>query len=157
MLFLRIACQMIYTTPQNYPNTPAHLNHPGFGLLFVCEIRPFQNALYAVSVRKTEFFAHPELFIPRSGFLQTPPRDGRGCPCLWLTVPTAKSVADFHCPVVTSAESASKITTNDIVTSCVVSSLLLFAQSYFTIKRKIIPMTKNEHIFCVNYTIPTVI
>src|SRR5690606_2743697 len=29
-----------------------------------------------------------------SGFLQIPPRDGH--PCLWLTVPTAKPVADFH-------------------------------------------------------------
>ena len=36
------------------------------------------------------------------GFLQTPPHDGR--PCLWLTVPTAKSVADFHRQVVTRAE-----------------------------------------------------
>ena len=36
------------------------------------------------------------------GFLQTPPHDGRPCP--WLTVPTAKSVADFHRQVVTHAE-----------------------------------------------------
>ena len=36
------------------------------------------------------------------GFLQTPPHDGRPCP--WLTVPTAKSVADFHRQVITRAE-----------------------------------------------------
>ena len=37
-----------------------------------------------------------------SGFLQTPPHDGRPCP--WLTVPTAKSVADFHRQVIAHAE-----------------------------------------------------
>ena len=36
-----------------------------------------------------------------SGFLQIPPHDGH--PCLWLTVPTAKSVADFHRQVVAHA------------------------------------------------------
>ena len=36
------------------------------------------------------------------GFLQTPPHDGRPCP--QLTVPTAKSVADFHRQVITRAE-----------------------------------------------------
>ena len=36
------------------------------------------------------------------GFLQIPPHDGH--PCLWLTVPTAKSVADFHRQVITHAE-----------------------------------------------------
>ena len=36
------------------------------------------------------------------GFLQTPPHDG--CPCPWLTVPTAKSVADFHRQVIAHAE-----------------------------------------------------
>ena len=35
-------------------------------------------------------------------FLQIPPHDGH--PCLWLTVPTAKSVADFHRQVITHAE-----------------------------------------------------
>ena len=37
-----------------------------------------------------------------SGFLQTPPCDGR--PCLRLTLPTAKRVADFHRQVVAHAE-----------------------------------------------------
>jgi len=34
-----------------------------------------------------------------AGFLQIPPHGGH--PCLWLTVPTTKSVADFHRQVVT--------------------------------------------------------
>ncbi len=42
-----------------------------------------------------------------SGFLQIPPRDGH--PCLWLTVPTAKSVADFHRQVIAHAG----LTTNE--------------------------------------------
>ena len=41
-----------------------------------------------------------------SDFLQTPPHDGR--PCLWLTVPTAKPVADFHRQVITRAEHTTK-------------------------------------------------
>ena len=36
------------------------------------------------------------------GFLQIPPHDGHPCP--WLTVPTAKSVADFHRQVIAHAE-----------------------------------------------------
>ena len=40
--------------------------------------------------------------LPTSGFLQIPPRDGH--PCLRLTVPTAKSVADFHRQVIAHAE-----------------------------------------------------
>ena len=41
-----------------------------------------------------------------SDFLQTPPHDGR--PCLRLTVPTAKPVADFHRQVITRAERTTK-------------------------------------------------
>ena len=37
-----------------------------------------------------------------SNFFQTPPHDG--CPCLWLTVPTAKPLADFHRLMITHAE-----------------------------------------------------
>ena len=40
--------------------------------------------------------------VPTSDFFQTPPHDGR--PCLRLTVPTAKSVVDFHHQVITRAE-----------------------------------------------------
>ena len=47
-----------------------------------------------------------------SDFLQTPPHDGR--PCLWLTVPTAKSVADFHRQVITHAEHTTKKRTHGI-------------------------------------------
>ena len=36
-----------------------------------------------------------------SGFLQIPPRGGHPCP--WLTVPTAKPVADFHRQVIAHA------------------------------------------------------
>ena len=41
-----------------------------------------------------------------SDFFQTPPHNGR--PCLWLTVPTAKPVADFHHRVITHAEHTEK-------------------------------------------------
>ena len=51
-------------------------------------------------------FPHRELFIPQSGFLQTPPHDGR--PCLRLTVPTAKSVVDSHHQVIMRAEHTQK-------------------------------------------------
>ncbi len=44
--------------------------------------------------------------LPTSGFLQIPPRDGH--PCLRLTVPTAKSVADFHRQVIAHAERTKK-------------------------------------------------
>ena len=40
--------------------------------------------------------------LPASDFLQIPPHDGH--PCLRLTVPTAKSVADFHRQVIAHAE-----------------------------------------------------
>ena len=40
--------------------------------------------------------------VPTSDFLQIPPHGGH--PCLRLTVPTAKSVADFHRQVIAHAE-----------------------------------------------------
>ncbi|MBQ7820290.1 MAG: hypothetical protein IJ341_11410, partial [Bacteroidales bacterium] len=43
-----------------------------------------------------------------SDFLQTPPHDGR--PCLQLTVPTAKPVADFHRQVIMRAEHTRRTT-----------------------------------------------
>ena len=46
---------------------------------------------------------------PTSDFLQIPPHDGH--PCLRLTVPTAKSVADFHRQVVTRAKRTYKADT----------------------------------------------
>ena len=65
------------------------------------------------------------------GFLQTPPHDGRPCP--WLTVPTAKSVADFHRQVVTRAER----TTNDNVLDRVFP--LSRTLSFLTIKVRVFP------------------
>ena len=41
-----------------------------------------------------------------SNFLQTPHHDGR--PCLLLTVPTAKPIADFHSIVIMHAENITK-------------------------------------------------
>ena len=52
-------------------------------------------------------FARRDTFsVPTSDFFQTPPHDGR--PCLRLTVPTAKSVVDFHHQVITRAEHTQK-------------------------------------------------
>ena len=51
-------------------------------------------------------FANRELFIPQSGFLQTPPHDGR--PCLRLTFPTVKPVVDFHHQVIMRAKHTKK-------------------------------------------------
>ena len=62
------------------------------------ETRPFQVCLLCSFCSSDRGFAHRELFIPQSGFLQTPPHDGR--PCLRLTVPTAKPVVDFHHQVI---------------------------------------------------------
>ncbi len=74
--------------------------HSGsIGLCFASETRPFQVRLICSFCSSDRGFA--------SDFLQTPPHDGR--PCLWLTVPTAKSVADFHRQVITHAERTTKI------------------------------------------------
>ena len=52
-------------------------------------------------------FAHWRHFQPpQSGFLQIPPHDGH--PCLRLTVPTTKSVGDFHPQVVAHAGRTTK-------------------------------------------------
>ena len=58
------------------------------------ETRPFQVCLICNFCSSDRGFA--------SDFFQTPHHDGR--PCLWLTVPTAKPVADFHRQVITHAE-----------------------------------------------------
>lgn len=76
------------------------------GLRFALETRPFQVCLLCSFCSSDRGFAHRELFIPQSGFLQTPPHDGR--PCLRLTVPTAKSVVDFHHQVIMRAEHTNK-------------------------------------------------
>ncbi|SFG80044.1 hypothetical protein SAMN02982927_02826, partial [Sporolactobacillus nakayamae] len=52
-----------------------------------------------------------------SGFLQIPPHDGH--PCLWLTVPTAKPVADFHrLAVVHAGRTQKRHETTRFVISC---------------------------------------
>jgi len=48
-----------------------------------------------------DFARRVYILPPTSGFLQIPPRDGH--PCLRLTLPTAKRVADFHRLVVAHA------------------------------------------------------
>lgn len=58
------------------------------------ETRPFQVYLICSFCSSDRGFA--------SDFFQTPPHDGR--PCLRLTVPTAKSVVDFHHQVIMRAE-----------------------------------------------------
>ena len=68
------------------------------GLCFVVETRPFQVCLLCSFCSSDRGFA--------LGFLQTPPPGGRPCP--QLTVPTAKSVADFHRQVITRAERTHK-------------------------------------------------
>ena len=53
-------------------------------------------------------FARRVYFLPpTSGFLQIPPRDGH--PCLRLTLPTTKRVADFHRRVVAHAWRTTKM------------------------------------------------
>ena len=81
---------------------------PGsIGLRFVRQTRPLCTALYTISVRQTEVLPCKDLLTLQSGFLRIPSRDGH--PCLWLTVPTAKSVADFHRQVVAHAGRTGKI------------------------------------------------
>ena len=64
-----------------------------------------------------------------SNFFQTPPHDG--CPCLWLTVPTAKPLADFHRQVITHAEHTSKNSRRVIPTAVSVIYLLFSFSSFF--------------------------
>ena len=67
--------------------------------------------------RQCRNHAHRKLFIPQSGFLQIPPHNGRPCP--WLTVPTAKPVADFHRQVIEPAERTRKDTASPVRWGCV--------------------------------------
>jgi hypothetical protein len=57
-----------------------------------------------------------------SGFLQIPSRDGH--PCLQLTVPTAKPVADFHRQVIAHAGRTSKNSTVSRMGNCAVRMFL---------------------------------
>ncbi len=71
------------------------------GLPLVSESRPSQVSLICDFCSSVRNFAHRELFIPQSGFLQIPPRDGH--PCLRLTLPTTKRIVDFHHQVIAHA------------------------------------------------------
>ena len=62
------------------------------------ETRPFQIRLIYSFCSSDRGFA--------SDFLQIPPHSGHSCP--WLTVPTAKSVADSHRQVIAHAERTTK-------------------------------------------------
>src|SRR5699024_2419221 len=68
-------------------------NSCSIGLCFVWQTRPFQVSLIYSSCPSVRDFA--------SGFLRIPPLNGH--PYLWLTVPTAKSVMDFHHQVIAHA------------------------------------------------------
>ena len=59
---------------------------------------------------RPRFCPQEHFSVPTSDFLQIPPLDGH--PCLRLTVPTAKSVADFHRQVIAHAERTYKIRHN---------------------------------------------
>ena len=63
------------------------------GLRFVSQTRPLHFSLICGFCSSVRDFA--------SGFLQIPPHGGH--PCLWLTVPTAKPVVDFHHQVIAHA------------------------------------------------------
>ena len=63
-------------------------------------------------------------------FLQTPPHDGR--PCLWLTVPTAKPVADFHRQVITHAERTENTNTTAFWNCRVCIFYLIIKSTLFT-------------------------
>ena len=71
------------------------------GLPLVLESRPSQVSLVCDFCSSARNFAHRELFIPQSGFLQIPPRDGH--PCLQLMLPTTKRIVDFHHQVIAHA------------------------------------------------------
>ena len=71
------------------------------GLPLVLESRPSQVSLICDFCSSARNFAHRELFILQSGFLQIPPRDGH--PCLRLMLPTTKRIVDFHHQVIAHA------------------------------------------------------
>lgn len=72
------------------------------GLSLVWQSRPPQVGLICDSCSSARNFALRRTFQPpQSGFLLIPSRDGH--PCLWLTVPAAESVVDFHHQVVAHA------------------------------------------------------
>src|SRR5699024_12569032 len=80
-------------TPSHVPAACTVLNSCSIGLCFVWQPRPFPVSVIYSSCPSVRDFA--------AGFLRIPPRNGH--PYLWLTVPTAKSVMDFHHQVIAHA------------------------------------------------------
>ena len=76
------------------------------GLFLVLESRPSQVSLICDFCSSVRNFAHRELFILHSGFLQIPPRGGH--PCLRLMLPTTKRIVDFHHQVIVHAGRTTK-------------------------------------------------
>ncbi len=91
------------TSPSKSNNLPlVYLPHYRFEvravLGFALEARPHRIRLLCDFCLSGRDFAHRALFSSASGFLHIPPLDGHACPR--LTVPTAKSVVDFHHQVI---------------------------------------------------------
>ena len=72
------------------------------------ETRPFQVCLICSFCSSDRGFAHRELFIPQSGFLQISLHGEH--PCLRLMLPTTKRIADFHRQVIAHAGRTRKST-----------------------------------------------
>ena len=90
------------------------------------ETRPFRVCLICSFCSSDRGFA--------SDFLQTLPHDGR--PCLWITVPTAEPVVDFHHQVVMRAEHTSTTVNCLVAVAC-------FCFSYFRVSPTIDIEPKN--------------
>lgn len=109
------------------PHYPFAESHPSRCILFSSYRSPLVVYLrlmivrlflsfFLVTMTSADFlqflFVKPRLYpwehfsVPTSDFLQIPPNNGR--PCLRLTLPTAKSVADFHRQVVMHVERTHK-------------------------------------------------
>ena len=97
------------------------------GLSLVLESRPSQVSLICDFCSSAQNFAHWELFIPQSSFLQIPPRDRH--PCLRLMLPTTKRIVDFHHQVIAHAGRTSKAEEQAFA----VSSALFFVFSKCTV------------------------
>ena len=116
-----------------------HLPHgirEALNFFLVWRVVPPCMALYEISVRRPETLPCGDLSTPQSGFFQIPPHDGH--PCIWLTVPASKSVADFHHQVIAhagrtnkrTADRSRQLSTPNTVFHClafvVIGSLCLF-------------------------------
>ena len=71
-----------------------------------CKLIPFEMPYMQFLFVRPRLCPQGHFSVPTSDFLQIPPRGGH--PCLRLTVPTAKSVADFHRQVIAHVERTRK-------------------------------------------------